>query len=250
MYQEITKDEYRGHFTNIKFDPFLPTDIEMINSVISKYYKYYRQKYPSSDDIHIIIHPLSGRKLEYLFDSDKWLYDIDKIMDEWFLVRDQINDKYYKCDQLSGLLNLLESKMPKMKHIKTFESIAPRRKERPSKETLDKIQTELEDFLLDELDTYELTDQDEDVNGGKSLKEMPSYVESRRVRYVFSIKFKTPFIKSAESLSKRLSTWDNDYNFTLKSIECQSSSYWSERSVSIEPEREQTFTNIKITFDL
>ncbi len=124
MYQEITKDEYRGYFTNIKFDPFLPTDIEVINSVISKYYKYYRQKYPSSDDIHIIIHPLSGRKLEYLFDSDKWLYDIDKIMDEWFLVRDQIDDKCYKCDQLSGLLNFLEDRMPKLKHIKTFENIS------------------------------------------------------------------------------------------------------------------------------
>jgi len=108
MYQEITKGEYRDHLTNVKFDPFLPTDIEMISNVIFKYYRYYSQKYPNSNDIHILIYHLPGRNL----------YDIDKITDEWFLVKDQIDDKCYKCDQLSGLLSFLEDS------IKTFENIS------------------------------------------------------------------------------------------------------------------------------
>jgi len=120
MYQEITKVEYRDHLNNAKLDPFLSTDIEMINNVIFKYYRYYSQKYPSSDDIHILIYHLPGRKFKNL----EYLYDIDKITDEWFLVRDQIDDKCYKCDQLSGLLNFLEDRMPKPKHIKTFENIS------------------------------------------------------------------------------------------------------------------------------
>lgn len=231
MYQEITIGEYRDYFSKLNIERFTKSEFNSIDHLLKSGfhpdYRILRYDYDSSREcINIYLH---GRRI----------YNIDKMSDEWYMVAGEI--KFYMCDQFDGLLEFLSDNLKlEMKHIKTFEAIRKppiKNYQSVSEETLNKIQTELEDFLLYELDTYELSDQD-----GKSLKELPSYVPSRP-RYVFNIRFKTPFTKSAESLSKRLNEWDNDYNFTLKSIECRSSSYWSE-------EREQSFTEIKITFDL
>ena len=243
MYQEITSSEYRNHYRHDddghktgNIENFTESEFNRIKELL-KDYKVKLEYYPD------------GKKQCINIFKRRLLCNIDKLSDDWYMVvhftspdRSDSGTKFYKCDQFDGLLRFLSDSLlfKEMKHIKTFEAIRKppiKNYQSVSEETLNKIQTELEDFLLYELDTYELSDQD-----GKSLKELPSYVPSRP-RYVFNIRFKTPFTKSAESLSKRLNEWDNDYNFTLKSIECRSSSYWSE-------EREQSFTEIKITFDL
>lgn len=132
-----------------------------------------------------------------------------------------------------------------MNHIKKFEALSDNH-EKPSKEKLERLQSELEDFLLDELDTYELKDETMyNDSGSKYIREIPGFKQTRhtRFRYEFSIKFKSTFLKNINSLSDRLKSWDNNYDFRLISIECQSTSYLSE-------EREENFTYIKITFDL
>lgn len=258
MYQEITSSEYRNHYgydddghKTGNIENFSESEFNRIKELL-KDYKVKLEYYPDGKKQCINIFKngpfLFQRKPSRRLLNEK-ICNIDKLSDDWYMVahftspdRSDSGTKLYKCDQFDGLLRFLSDSLlsKEMKHIKTFEAIRKppiKNYQSVSEETLNKIQTELEDFLLYELDTYELSDQD-----GKSLKELPSYVPSRP-RYVFNIRFKTSFTKSAESLSKRLNAWDNDYNFTLKAIECQSSSYWSE-------EREQSFTDIKITFDL
>lgn len=124
MYQEITMEEYRNYFIpalQAKYDHFLPTEIKMIEDIVSKCYKCMFQRYPTSKYGYVVIFDGPGNRLNL---KTGHIYSIDKMSDECFLVRDAIEYQYYKCDQLSGLLDFLEDRMPKLKHIKTFENIS------------------------------------------------------------------------------------------------------------------------------
>ncbi len=115
--EEVSKADEYNRF--IKFDN---SDRNMIKSHITKYKSYFTTVDFTNDSALLFGSCFKGHKFNELIygrigSTSIKEFKIAKLDDEWYLVeilsysRDTIGStKYYKCDQIDGILNLLQGK--------------------------------------------------------------------------------------------------------------------------------------------